>query len=178
MPETDRTKGGKIVAAVLAGVGIVLIYLGIHTVFNQYAMMHRWPRANALVLSSELAHKTSTTTRRNSVTIYWPVVRLKYSVGGKEYVRPATYAAKSNIRSDWQPIVAQLKPGTAHLLPYNPDDPAEIHIGMRWNFSNLALAGFLILPGIVLALIGLFIAASKPSATRGTAQPGNSLPTS
>ncbi len=172
MPETDREKGSRFVAAVFAGVGIVLIYLGTHLVFNEYATMHQWPRANALVLSSELAQKTSMTARNSLVTYYWPVVRLKYSVSGKEYVRPATYAAKSNIRSDWETVVAQLKPGTTHLLPYNPQDPAEIHVGVRWNFANLALAGFLILPGIVLMLVAAVIAISKPSARRETAQRG------
>lgn len=178
MSAANRKTGSKIVAAIFASAGVLLIYFGVHAIFSQYAVMHRWPKANALVLSSALAHETSNTGRQHMVTAYWPVVRLKYSVGGKEYVRPATYAAKSDIRSDWQTVVAQLKPGTTHHLPYNPDDPGEIHIGVRWNFANLALAGFLILPGIVLALIGLFIAISKSGATRGMAQPGNSLPTS
>lgn len=155
----------QVLAALMGLAGLVLIALGVREGWNQFAVMHRWPKAGALVLSSDLAHAESVGTRNSYVTVYWPVVRLEYSVQGKHYVGLAHYAAKSDIRSDWQPVVDDLKPGTTHSLPYDPKDPSDIRIGVRWNFANLGLAGFLILPGAVLALIALGLLASRGGST-------------
>ena len=166
-----RARSVRVFIALIGLFGLLLVWLGVRTALGQYAIMHRWPKANALVLSSELAHRASRTSRNTPTTIYWPVVRLKYTVGGKQYVTLAGYAAKSNIRSDWQPVVADLKPGTYHLLPYNPENPADVQIGAKWNLAHLGLAVMLVLFGgvfLLLALVGLLsrpavVASPKPT---------------
>jgi hypothetical protein len=99
-------------------------------------------------------------------------------VAGTQYTGPAHYAAKSNVRSDWQTVVDDLKPGTRHRLPYNPSDPADIRIGVRWNLANLAFAGVMIVPGFVLVLLALALLASRPAPRDAPAAPPTEPPKS
>jgi len=159
----DRSNSNRgCLAAVFGLAGLVLLGLGARALFDEFAALHHWPKAEALVLSSELAHAESRARRNTPVVVYWPVVKLKYSVDGKQYIGLAHYAAKSDIRSDWQTVVDDLRPGTRHRLPYNPNDPSDVRIGVRWNFANLAFAGFMIVPGALLGLLAMALLASRP----------------
>lgn len=160
-PQQTR-RNRKLFAIALAAAGVVLILSALRIVHRQYAIMESWPRVNATVLSSRLAQKDTYTASKYLVTAYWPVVEVKYEVGGTVYDRQASYAAKSDVRADWQPVVAELKPGSSHLLPYDPDHPDDIIVGAHWNLAHLGLAAALLVPGIVLLLIGLVVAINKP----------------
>jgi hypothetical protein len=113
---------------------------------QHYAMMTSWPRANALVVASQVAEGRDSKGNRS----YWPRVTLKYSVAGKEYVQVAERpGASSGSRSGAQEVVDGLQPGTHHLLPYNPDNPGKIYVDIGWNFSNFGFFGVFLLAGVV-----------------------------
>jgi hypothetical protein len=150
----------------LALIGLGFAGFGGYMLRQNYAMMKTWPRADALVIASEVAEQHSTSEGKAETT-YWPRVTLKYTVAGNQYVQVAERpGASSGSRSRAQDVVDGLQPGTHHLLPYNPASPQKIYVSTGWTFGNFGffgvfvLAGFLALLPLLWSLFKLFVGAA------------------
>jgi Protein of unknown function (DUF3592) len=135
----------------LMGVGIIVgsFYWG----RRQYTALETWPRVDAVVVSSQVAE---TMGEANDTGKYWARIKLKYSVGGKEYSKIAGTGSSTSSRSTAREEVAKMPPGTHLMLPYNPADPYEIKLGVGWNFSTFGLPLMGVLTGLALVLFSLW----------------------
>jgi Protein of unknown function (DUF3592) len=142
-----------LIAVPTCAIGAAAILGGIHFGRKPYVIMKTWPKANALVVSSEVAQKDE----KDGGTLYWPRVKLQYSVGGKEYARVADQSGATSSHTAIQKVVDSLPPGTHHLLPYDPANPQEIYVGAGWDLQTFWLPGFLLLFGFAFMLPGLVL---------------------
>lgn len=133
----------------MAVMGLGFAGFGAYMLRRNYAMLKTWPRADALVVSSQVAERLDSKGRKS----YWPRVTLKYNVAGKDYVRVAERpGASAGPHSGAQEVVGGFQPGTRHLLPYNPSNPGKIYVDIGWNFSNFGFFGVFLLAGVVVML--------------------------
>jgi Protein of unknown function (DUF3592) len=142
-----------VIAVPAALIGTAAILAGIHFGRRPYAIMKTWPKANALVVTSEVAEKDE----KNGGTLYWPRVKLQYTAGGKEYTQIADQSGATSSHAAIQKVVDALPPGTHHLLPYDPANPGDIFVGAGWDFQTFLLPGFLLLFGLAFMLPALWL---------------------
>jgi Protein of unknown function (DUF3592) len=142
-----------VIALPTCAIGAAAILGGIHFGRKPYAIMKTWPKADALVVTSEVAQKDE----KDGGTLYWPRVMLQYSVAGKEYTRVADQSGATSSHAAIQKVVDSLPPGTRHLLPYDPAHPQEIYVGAGWDLQTFGLPGFLLLFGLAFILPSLVV---------------------
>jgi Protein of unknown function (DUF3592) len=111
---------GAVTKLALAVIGAGIIAGSIYWAHRQYVALKRWPRADAVVVSSQVAE---TMGEASNTGEYWARIKLKYTVGGKEYSKIASTGSSTSSHSTVREEVDKMPPGTHLMLPYNPADP-------------------------------------------------------
>jgi Protein of unknown function (DUF3592) len=145
-------KAGLVTKLIFGLIGVGIIVGSIYWARRQYAALKTWPRADAEVISSQVAERNG----EHGSTEYWARVKLSYTVGGKEYSKIAGTGSSSSSLSTIREQVDKMHPGTHLQVPYNPADPYDIALGAGWNFSTFGLPLVGVLTGLALVLISLW----------------------
>jgi Protein of unknown function (DUF3592) len=147
-------KSGAFTKAFSTLLGVGMIAGSIYWAHREYAALRPWPRTDAVVISSKVMEESGSS--HGGAEQYYPLVELKYAVGGKEYTKTTSADSATDSPFRAQREVAGLPPGKHLRVPYNPADPSDVDLGVGWNFSTIGGPALLLLMGLVFALMGLW----------------------
>ncbi|MBP7582560.1 MAG: DUF3592 domain-containing protein [Spirochaetes bacterium] len=115
---------------IVIGIGL----LGLGYCFQKKAeSILRWPGVTGKVIATKVVQSTTERSLRGndgaaeSKLSYYPVIEYEYAVGGKKY-RSDRLSLSVDQRSSpryLEPILKKYSPGTAVVVFYNPDSPAD-----------------------------------------------------
>jgi len=139
--------------------GCLILCVGAYLARKEMTILQTWPEVMAKVTNSGLSYDDSSP-RTDSGSSYSLEVEFQYRVGGKEYKRWVKSSWGTGIRSVMEKRAAKFSPGSEHAIRYNPEDPADLHFDVGYNFETFG--GSMLTGGLGLFLtIGLWIHLSK-----------------
>ena len=138
----------KVVGTIFAGVGLILVAVGVGIGNHQYTILKSWPVAEAAVTRSRVRQYISQRGRR----MYETEIEFRYTVDGKAFDTPSSPGYSTSSYSSMKSIADEFAPGTRHLIRYNPSEPSDIRMNAGYNF------GFFFLP-VLMGGLGAFFAA-------------------
>jgi len=161
-----KRAGLFITGVVLVALGVAAILWGLGNVRHGRAS-ESWPTTEGIVIMSEIARTTSTSTgkTRKTTTNYRANVEYEYTVGGVDYKRDQISFGQfsTSSRSQAQLVVNRYRVGESVQVHYDPDKPEvsllEPGVGFM-TYLPAAVGGVFILLGVV-----FFLASRKQGAT-------------
>ena len=125
------TKGEKALFKTggLLAVAIGLFFLSVSgwLAREQWTRVAQWPRVNAVLISKDISHVGAR-------------LIFQYEVRGQRLTGLGfRFGSEKNVRA----ALNSYKPGTLHLISYNPDDPGQIEtvIGYNWELFRASICG-------------------------------------
>ncbi len=125
---------------------------------RQYRMLKQWPRAQAVVVSSEVAQVAQTTDGRSQPRpLYQAVYRLSFTANSKP--TSAEVIGRRSSRRD--AIAGSMLPAATRIdVLYNPADPGEVRMHPGYNAIFFAVPLFItkvagVFAAIALVLLGI-----------------------
>jgi len=114
-------------ASVFLLLGVFLLSIGLRNVWRALAS-EGWPKAPAVVASSEESTSTAYNTRsRSTSTMYTADIRFRYRVDGREYVSAVRHFGQTEGSGDYSEaelLRFRYSPGNAATVSYNPANPS------------------------------------------------------
>jgi hypothetical protein len=153
----DPNQRMRLIGALLAVVGVGLIFAAAWLAYSTRTMLKTWPIADAQVMSSRTrsyVHRNQK--RQKDFTRFEVIVEFRYPAAGQEYVTPSATDYTSSNEADQ--ALALYAPGSRHEIRYNPADPNEIRFSMGsglWLgcYICLGLGAFFLLFGATFLLV-------------------------
>ncbi len=161
-------KALKIVGGVFLPLGLVFLGVTGFTGNRQYTILKSWPTVEAEVTQSRVSHYQSTSSRSSSTsTMYQAEIEFRYTVGGKQYVTPATSDYSSSSYTEMKHKVDFYAPGTRHAIRYNPADPNDIRFDVGYNLGFFLLPFIFGILGLVFGSVGAGLLLAWRSVSKG-----------
>lgn len=138
-----------IVGLVFLVVGAPFIWLALR-VFARDRAIARWPRGNGVVTSAKLETSRHRYTDKNTGlhsydTLYTPVVRYTYTVGGETFEGTCIARSLDGFAMDHKAakrITDKYAPETQVAVLYDPADPKSAYLEVRRSIGAIILFGF------------------------------------
>ncbi len=146
----------KLVCLIFGGVGLGLLAGAGWTGNRQYTIMTQWPTVDAEVVTSQVTHHQSQSSRGSTTSdMYTAEIVFRYSLSGQEYTTHSTTGYSSSSYTEMKRKVDSYPAGSRHLIRYNPLDPDDIRFNAGFNFGFFFLPLLLGGMGIVFTGFGI-----------------------
>ncbi len=149
-----------IVGLVFAVVGVPFIWLAMR-VFKRDGAIARWPRAEGVVISTNLASSGHRVTDKNTGlhehrTMYTPSIRYRYRVAGREHEGKNIARAIDGFampHDEASRIANKYPPDAKVSVLYDPSDPTTAYLEVRRSVGAFILLGM----GALFGAIGVLV---------------------
>jgi hypothetical protein len=137
-------------SAIVGGVGVILLFIGVYLLQNRLAIIHTWRPVNARVTGGSV--ETQESVESTSYRARW---ELAYVLDGNP-IRTIVPAPGSELELETaQHRLARHPPGSQALIHVNPNDPAQVRLNVGVNVVTLAAPLWFLLGSMSLLMFAL-----------------------